>query len=350
MSLNHQLAGFADENGDLGRAVPAGQIRIPRETWLEGDSLCWRMGEEPPMREVPRTMLTRFVQLSDADSILSFARQWGVLSIASQPTSNWYAIQQGVSQTYFPGRFITSGKEPIAAWLFYARRARALLNIGAALKQGKLGDMSDWAEFARFFSKTTDPAKLDFSVSKEHLLYGLGPSLIGTLDTAEDRLARARGRLTEEITAWFTLWRAGGEEHRYLPDFSLVWDEETERWDLRIDYWGFLFPAIAMQLALILADADSLYNCSGCGTPYIRPRDRKRPKAGWANYCGECSKAGVAQRRAVESYREKRKEAMRLHAGGSSVSDIAEQLNTEPGRIHGWLAKGVKDGKAKARK
>jgi hypothetical protein len=100
----------------------------------------------------------------------------------------------------------------------------------------------------------------------------------------------------------------------------------------------------------VLADADSLYSCSGCGIPYIRPRERKRPKSGWANYCARCSEDGVAQRRAAENYREKRAEADRLHLGGASVSEIAEQLNTEVARVRGWLEQGRKDAKTKTRK
>jgi hypothetical protein len=172
----------------------------------------------------------------------------------------------------------------------------------------------------------------------------------------EERLRNARDNLAGEVTRWFDCWKKqeGSSKKRAInggvSDFALRWIEEQQRWDLSIDYHGLLFPAIALQLALVLADADSLYNCSGCGIPYIRPRERKRPKSGWANYCDQCSKNGVAQRRATEAYREKRAQAIRMHLGGCSVSEIAEQLNADMTRVSVWLEKGSKDAKAKTRK
>ncbi len=118
------------------------------------------------------------------------------------------------------------------------------------------------------------------------------------------------------------------------------WNGIQQRWDIQIDYHGLLFAAIALQLALVVANADSLFTCSGCAVPYIRPRERKRPKSGWANYCDQCSTEGVAKRRAVESYREKRAQAVRLSSSGVPVPEIAEQLNTEATRVRGWLKNG----------
>ena len=62
----------------------------------------------------------------------------------------------------------------------------------------------------------------------------------------------------------------------YLPK---SWIDDQQRWDLQIDYHGFLFAAIGLQLALVVAEAESLYSCSGCGVPYIRAREKKRPKS-----------------------------------------------------------------------
>jgi predicted SprT family Zn-dependent metalloprotease len=94
----------------------------------------------------------------------------------------------------------------------------------------------------------------------------------------------------------------------------LRWRHDLKRWDLQIQYHGLLFPAIALQMMLVIADTDNLYCCSGCGTPYIRARERKRPKRGWANYCEACCESGVAQRRAVETYRAKKAEARRTNS------------------------------------
>ena len=106
----------------------------------------------------------------------------------------------------------------------------------------------------------------------------------------------------------------------------------------QVDYHGFLFAALALQLALSLAGAESLYTCSGCGFPYVR--ELKRPKPGTANYCPKCSEKGVAQRRAVDAYREKKAEAIRLEATGAPADEIARKLSTPVSRIRKWLGKG----------
>ena len=151
----------------------------------------------------------------------------------------------------------------------------------------------------------------------------------------QERLEQAREILSAEIRLWLDCWKAG--KNSGVSDFVLRWSDTQQRWDLQIDYHGFLFAAIGLQLALVVAEAESLYTCSGCGIPYIQPREKKRPKSGCANYCERCAKTGIAQRRAVETYREKKAEAIRLHARGLPVSEIAEQLKTESTRIRGWF-------------
>jgi hypothetical protein len=178
--------------------------------------------------------------------------------------------------------------------------------------------------------------------------FGLPFSIFSGNGTPEQELRLARRALAAETCAWLDCWK--NKNAGSVSDFALCWIDDQRRWNLQIDYHGLLFPAIALQLALVLADADSLYTCSGCGIPYIRPRERKRPKSGWANYCDQCVTDGVAGRRAAETYREKRAEAVRLRSGGASVHEIAKQLNAEPGRVQKWVGKGGKDAKTKARK
>ena len=322
-------------------------IVVPQKVWLQRDSIRWRRGENPRTREVSRSMLNQFIRLTDADSVLRFATEWGVLALSG---NLWSGPDPG-GQFYLPGRKgLEKGVEPVSAWQYYSRRAQAVLNVAAALRQGRLGDVGDWDEFARL----VDPGQRKHVMqwverTLEYHVFGLGLSIINAFGkTHEERLEAARDAVAREIRSWLDCWkkdRDGGNS-----DFTLRWLADQKRWDLQIDYHGLLFPAIALQLALVLADADSLYSCSGCGRPYIRPRERKRPKSGWANYCHQCSEDGVAQRRAVESYRQKRAEALQLHSTGSSVSEIAERLHAEPASVHGWIEKGGKGAKTKARK
>jgi hypothetical protein len=156
-----------------------------------------------------------------------------------------------------------------------------------------------------------------------------------------------RETIAAEIGHWLDCWKKDTKSG--VSDFALRWIDDHGRWELRMDYHGLLFAAIALQLALVVADVDSLFTCSGCGIPYIRPRHRKRPKTGWANYCDRCAMDGVATRRATETYRKKRSQAVRLRSGGASIPEIAEQLNAESSRVRRWVKTGGEGGEKKAR-
>jgi hypothetical protein len=349
MTLNYELAGLLDRNGNMGRQVPAGQIVVPEKIWLKDDCIRWRMGRRPRMREVSRSMLNQFIRLSDAHSVLRFAHEWGVLALSE----NMYSGSEPGGRYYLPGREpMKTGVEPVDAWRYYSKRAQALLNLAAALKLGKLGDRSDWGEFAVWVSDLSGPdrygqLKRRLEASAKRHTFGLGFSVYsGDSGTPEQKLRSARWGLAGEACYWFECWKA--KKTGAVSDFALRWVDDQQRWDLQIDYHGLLFPAIALQLALVIADADSLYSCSGCGVPYIRARERKRPKTGWANYCDQCSNDGVAQRRAAETYREKKAEAVRLHSGGASFSKIAELLHTTVTRAREWTNKRAMAAKSKS--
>ena len=342
----HELAGFVDEDGNLGRQVPTGAIILPEHIRLEGDVLHWGMGRYPGIRSVSNGMLDQFIRITDADSVLRFAENWGVLGFDG-------------GKVLFPAReyYSGGGTEPVSAWQYYARRASAVLNVAAALKQGKLGDIQDWREFSLPVTPVDDkidPATRDAirTGSDRHAKMGLGFSfhLAWMEDPIDSELTAiiARRTLAQEVTKWLECWKLGRTDR--LSDLVLQWNEVTDKWELGITYHGFLFPAIALQLALVVADIDSLFTCSGCGIPYVRPRESKRPKSGWANYCGQCKNNGVAQRRATENYREKKSKAASLHRGGLKIQEIAEQLNTKVARVSAWLEKEGIDAKTKTGK
>lgn len=330
---NLQLAGFVDANGGLGRAVPSGRIIVPGKIWMDGNTLRWRMGKTARLQEVSSNMLNQFVRLTDAESILRFAKSWGVLALSGD------AVMR-------PGReHMSEGIEPIAAWQYYSRRAQAVLQIAASLKQNKPGDLNDWSMIGILVPSSGYAEKHEELLKAQlpHFQFGMVYSLFAMDNSPERNVELARGYISGEIGQWLDCWKQ--EKTGGVSDFALRWNGVQQRWDLQIDYHGFLFAAIALQIALVVADADSLFTCSGCGVPYIRPRERKRPKSGWANYCEQCSKEGVAKRRAVENYREKRAQAVRLLSKGVPVQKIAEQLNTEATRVSRWLKIGEARGR-----
>jgi len=300
-------------------------IWVPEKVWLEGETICWKMGAAARFREVSEELLDQFLHLTDGKSILQFAKNWGVLRLAGKKRLR-------------PGRIeMKAGREPVAAWQYYVRRAAAVLNVAAALKQNKLGDLSDWGEFAMPVGEgglTSENLRaLEATISR--LNFGMGYSLFVQPAGREGALERARDAVASEVRGWMDCWKQ--EQDGELSDLVLRWNVAHQRWELQVDYHGLLFAAIALQLGMAVADAECLYSCSGCGMPYIRARERKRPKSGWANYCDRCDQGGVSKRRAVESYREKKATAKRLHLSGVPVEQIAEQLNTKVERVRGWI-------------
>jgi hypothetical protein len=206
MSIEFDCAGFPDADGLLGRSVPDGRIIVPEKVWLKGDCIHWRRGKYPQRREVSRSMLNQFIRLEDADAILHFAREWGVLALSG----NLWSGDDPNGKRYLPGRqAIEEGVESISAWQYYSKRAQAILNVAAALKQRKLGDMSDWDEFAFLFS---EPNHRQRAIQKAQArmnrnIFGLGFMLFNGEGTNEERLKAARQAIAAEITGWFECWK-----------------------------------------------------------------------------------------------------------------------------------------------
>jgi hypothetical protein len=216
------------------------------------------------------------------------------------------------------------GSDPMGAWRYYSRRASAVLNVAAALKQDKLGDLRDWQMFAvindGIGSSVTPPKQIcdmwrvEFSIPKD----------------LHQAVEEGRHLVALEVTNWLRYWRI---ERRYgLSDFSVIWNSDAGQWQVQVEYNGYLFTAIALQLFMCIAGVEALYTCTGCGFPYTRRI--KRPKPGTGNYCPKCQP--IAQRRAVAAHREKLAKAVRLHTAGVPMSEIAVQLKTSVARAREW--------------
>lgn len=275
---------MVDAAGHSGRAVPAGRIIVPGSITLEGDTVVWKITAKTYLVEPDRSMLNDFVQLwsKPAASVLAFAKKWGVLAIG---------------QHNRPSSKATSGGEPIEAWRYYSRSAMAVLNLIASLKQGKIGGVEDWRQLGAADDSLEEWERAG-SVATQFPL----PQFTGFPETVRE----ASTTIATEVNAWMAVWRADRADD--ASDFR-VDATGAARWEMQVDFHGCLFPALAFQLCLVAVNADSLYCCSGCGCPYVRPRSGKgsrRPKPGQANYCGECVRLGIPVRRASERYRERK--------------------------------------------
>jgi len=318
-----ELAGLTDDEGNLGRPVPHGHVLVPGTIELDGETLRWEYNRNYKTVEISASTLNEFVRLwrDDPTAILKFARKWGVLAMAR--------LRDEEPVFYRPcGEGMSWGADPLVAWRYFSRRASAVLNIAAALRQDRLGDLGDWKAIA------SDVTKESMHDAFHRDLYGLGFNLFDRSTNGKNDLNKARELIAREVQSWLSRWRAG--RHRGISDFTLIWNPSTSQWELRIHYNGYLFAALALQLALCIAGADSLFTCSGCGVPYVRVA--KRPKPGTANYCSKCSQKGVAQRRAVATYRSRKGEAVRLQSAGTPLSEIALKLDTSISRVRKWCS------------
>ena len=320
------LAQFTDIRSKLGRLVPGTRITVP--LWLElspdARELVWTDG--PPNTKIrvrhtqaERQMLNDFVGLwaQPAEALLKFARKWGIL----------YLDQHGrPCQMNGP----SPRREKIEAWKYWSRRAQAVLNIAANLKLGNLGDLDDWRAL-----RDTDLRTGAFLQEMDRyapfvmtMLPRIGyPFNTDGSDSVHPKYKRSveaeKAFLSIEATLWLKLARVG-----------FVVGLADPGWGLWLDYNDCLFAAIALQLALVLADVEALFTCSGCHRPYARTK--KAPKPNQANFCDECGRRKALQR-ADEKRRRKMATAQQLYREGVSVHDIATRVKAMPETVRRWL-------------
>ena len=297
--------------GRFGRRISSGIVVSPGGliSLGPGNTLRWEYGQVQWKRP-PDDLLDRFIVLwqKRPRDIISFAEKWGPLKINSC------------------GNPITaaSGAEPIAAWQFLSRRAYSVLRIAKALEKGRPGDEEDWALLSTAYDGT-DPRAAQF--------YGLGnharwePDKRARSAGFRNAIEYGRATIAGEVSEWL---------EKFTVYLTMVW---KPRWQLEMSFKGRVLAAIALQLALAVANAESLFTCNGCGRPYIRSKQRK-PNAGQANFCPGCIGSRKPQREAEKRYRENKREARKLAAKGVPIAEIAIKINRTASVVRGWLKKG----------
>lgn len=322
-TIEWDFAGFTDALGHLGKAVQCDTVNVPHGLSLDsaGEHLIWGHTQEKSKEANPGAgTLDAFIRLwrGTAEDVLRFAKKWGVLHLNKDGRPcRGYALP--IDEQW---------SEPIERWKHFSRRANAVLDIAAALAQGKVGSEDDWASLSAI------------------VLPGLGQQLDerrgGSLFAhwarcgGQEYIAKAAGKrravrtervlLSLEINLWLEL----GEVRFLVHPIPL----EQGIWHLLINQNGSLFSAIALQLALTLANA-RIFMCSGCGMPYAR--QKRAPRAGSANFCERCGR-DAAVRQADQRRREKMATARRLHEAGKSPQEIAKELKVRSVQsVRRWL-------------
>jgi hypothetical protein len=263
-----------------GARIPSGVIiTVGGLVRVDGDMLRWTWDFDRMKWSAPaKDLIVRFSLLwkKEPKDIIAFAEKWGPLHL-----DEYCLPVQGHVES-----------EPLAAWWFLSKRVYAILEIAYALRRRSTGDKKYWEFLSKdfFYPKTSD--------SIERI-----EAVIGAKYAATGR----RQRIAREVTSWLA---------RFRIDLRLKWSPDASSWNLEISYGNRLINALALQLALVAANADSLFFCSGCKEPYIRHKARI-PNKGEANYCETCApprargrvQRGAAQRAAEARYRKKRRES-----------------------------------------
>jgi DNA-directed RNA polymerase subunit RPC12/RpoP len=290
-----ELGGLVDANGRLGRALPSGRLLVPAKVQLTDGHLEWEGYAKSTVASV--TMLEQFLVLAEGpdEQILRFARRWGPM-FNSLAQCDWdeaardYEMPAGYKRTHYhdpdrSGTFscrwylfeggIDGGRESLRIWRKYARRARGMLRIAAALNGGNshspTGDRYDWQcvlEVEEHPESTIDDGGYDWR------------------DPAD-----ARFLLSQQLDWW--LYLAGCRPSLVLGSSSPI----------ALDGDG-LFGAIGLQLAFAASLSRGLALCATCGTAFS-PR---RLQAGRAAYCRSCGPK-AARREASRRYRERQRSA-----------------------------------------
>jgi hypothetical protein len=288
-AVEWETAGFYTEDGQIDRPLPISRLLIPAVIELQDGELRWApvVGERRSHHvALQEGILERFVTLADASDkdVLRYARRWGMLLLCkhnlpsshNQPKclpigSNDFAKKKGGAWYW--------GREPVAVWRQFSRKARAILNVAANLDKGRGGAVEDWRAI---YDERSDRVARRWKPGD---------------DTQAHRLMLARA-----LNEWLTIANVRpalewGRAAQRRPRICLA--EANPAWTSGIG----LFGAIATQLVFAIARSDGLEMCSGCGEPFIPNR---RPREGQRRYCRSCRSRGVPLRDAQRDRRRRK--------------------------------------------
>lgn len=285
-----ELAGVLSEAGTFDRPHQERQYRVPAVIGVDCGLLIWRW-DKALTRNPPRPkahglgLLMEFMRLVDAqpETILAFARKWGVLEICKHGLPSTHNCRKAITLS---GRWcqplsytdFENYMEPIPYWHFYAKQMWAMLKIASQLKQGKTGLAEDWKILL-------DPGLLGYPRDKVDLFL----PFFG--QTVADDIIGIRKMLDR--------WLSMGDVRP-----NLVWDEEG----CFVSFDNTLFGMLAYQVMLAIGRTEGLGFCSGCGEHYA-PK-RRQTKVGQRNYCPACGKrAAWRDAKADQRRRERAKSA-----------------------------------------
>ena len=281
-----------------------------------------RVTRRRPGRRFSPMLLDRFMQLplarDPSGATATFASRYGRLGLCRHGLPNRH--QHRAIQFRAEGDcWDLSGPEPLEAWLYWARRAKAMLELADTLKGWRDRRTGELAARRLVSEDQPYPAGRFWDVLRsthEQLAEmwtcqrrpGVRPAF-----THRHRWPRILGGAVER---WAQL--AGVE-------YAITWRGGVIEPDLRYsDLFGLLGVQTLRRIASNRPDrrvTEVLYcQAPDCGVEFERWQPHGR-----ARYCRGCSEDGVAQHVAEERYRAKRKEESRRDVGDSTPALPVQQ-------------------------
>ena len=255
---------------DFNKILPV-VVHIPNEQ----DTSDWPydfLEKERPYLSDTTGMLDAFVRITSGNSALRFARKFGVLHICRHGLQYSHS-QACLASSQLEGWNPTS-REPLEAWLHYAKRARAILGLSASIQiadeRDPIGSRDDWTFL--------------------YLSRGGKAPIEELMRAFYATPALAKNFLVTNINDWLI-------EGNVRPTIS--WgEEESPGFSLNASTFGLL----GVQLMTAVSKVQDVYFCDGCGNPYSRKK--RKPQAGRNQYCEACGEQ-VASKNRQARYRQK---------------------------------------------
>jgi len=221
-------------------------------------------------------LLEDFLALKDADAdqVVRFAEQHGVLGLSS---GLWF--RQGDHAT-----------EPLSEWHQAVDRAAAILHAAAKIRDGRTLTDAERVPVLRAAWPDVAPEKftgrqlyLDGEPFNEPVADEDEGLRVKLLAHSNRSLDDERAQLTWAVTTW--MQQAGAQ-------LVLTWPAGAREPLLTIggERPQGCLPAIAVQVALACSRADTTRVCDGCGGLHA---PKRQPKPGQRSFCQACRAAGV---------------------------------------------------------
>lgn len=276
---------------------------------IENDYIVWKStGKVSQLRNQSAKdlkLVQDFASLVGGDEkrLLGFAQKYGPLLLCKHGFALGHRspVNERCCESYSTPEAITRGefaREPVWAWLRYARRARGVHDVAAKLRDDRRASNADWAWLLDGIPADYYESPLDalLAMRKEDPL-AANPLIVVLAAQPRTSLAEQKATLALVVNHWLDECEAG---------VSIDWSKSGVDFRIgRSDPLGrgnSVLIAIGVQLLRAVLRHESFVWCSVCGWPY---EPKRWPRAGENHYCRECGRS-AAIRIAQRKFREKR--------------------------------------------